>query len=69
MTPFKAAIVAFIITLVGVLGFGYMLADKSSPGAFERGQMLGSGAMRLSLTVAIIVFIVVRLVKGPARDE
>ena len=69
MTPLKSAIVAFFITLIGVLATGFMFADTKGPGSYERGQMLGSGAVRLSFTVALIVFVVVRIFKGPTRSD
>jgi hypothetical protein len=69
MTPLKSAIVAFVITLVGVLGSAFLFADIHGPGSYQRGQMLGSGAVRLSFAVALVVFFVVRIFKGPARPD
>ena len=69
MTPLKSAIVAFVVTFAGVLGFGFMMADTQGPGSYERGQMLGSGAVRLSFVVALIVFGLVRFFQGPTRQD
>jgi hypothetical protein len=69
MTPLKAGIAAFVVTFVAVIGFAFMAADTHGPGAYERGRLLGAGAVQFSFVVALVVSGLVRLVRGPTQKD